>query len=244
MKIKKIALTAALALGLSATLGTGIVGAQHGADYSSDADIKFKFNTDKGPEIIDPEDKDKPLKPTDPEVNPGTNGPLSIDYISNFHFGEQIINGNGATYFAELSKMEKEDGTLKDYPNFIQITDDRANGKGWHLDVKQDGQFKTPSGQEIDGAELSFLNPKLESKIASNEPTAYEVVKLDPTGQSSAPVINAEYKEGMGTWINLFGKDAKEGLESIKLEVPGNIILSTTEEYKTTLSWELSDAPK
>ncbi len=244
MGIKRIAIISALALTLSATFGIGTVGAQHGANYESDADIKFKFNTDKGPEIVDPDDKDKPLKPTDPEVNPGTNGPLSIDYISNFHFGEQIISGNGATYFAKLSEMEKEDGTLKDYPNFIQITDDRANGKGWHLSVKQNGQFKTDSGQEIDGAQLSFLNPKLESKIASTEPTAYEVIDLDPTGNSTAAVINAEAKEGMGTWMNFFGKDADEGLESIKLEVPGNIILSTTEEYKTTLSWELSDAPK
>lgn len=64
---------------------------QTAATYSSKGDVSFTLDNSSVPPL-DPTnpDKDKPIQdnPKDP-VDPGTTGPLTIDRVSNIHFGEQ-----------------------------------------------------------------------------------------------------------------------------------------------------------
>lgn len=241
-KITKLTLATVLGIGLLAG-GTLTSAADHGATYDSKADINFKWNEGPGPGVVDPTDPTDPVDPTDPDVDPGTNGPLSIDYVSNFHFGEQtIVAGEATTYHAELTEIDGKDG-LKEVANFLQVTDARANGAGWHLDVKQNGQFETENGQELAGATMTLQNSTLTSVSNSDAPTAEQEVVLDPEA-GVVSVINAEEDQGMGTWSNSFGANAEQGAESVQLDLPANVKLSTEDQYKTTLTWELTDAPK
>ncbi|WP_256869283.1 WxL domain-containing protein, partial [Enterococcus thailandicus] len=55
----------------------------------------------------DPTDPVDPTDPTDPEgPNPGTNGPLSIDYASSLDFGVQKITSKDQIYFAASQKYK------------------------------------------------------------------------------------------------------------------------------------------
>ncbi|GAF13689.1 extracellular protein [Bacillus sp. JCM 19045] len=61
--------------------------AETSVDYRSNGSVEFVPNTDitppVDPENPDPENPVTPIDPTDPEgPNPGTQGPLSIDYAS------------------------------------------------------------------------------------------------------------------------------------------------------------------
>ena len=93
MKTKKIISLAALALIASST-GASTVFAADGGVYSSDSTITY--TPASGP--TNPVDPGNPGITVDPEgpKNPGTDGPLSIDYASNFNFGTQEITSAGS----------------------------------------------------------------------------------------------------------------------------------------------------
>ncbi|AQY50292.1 cell surface protein [Listeria weihenstephanensis FSL R9-0317] len=240
MKLTKFAIVGMVAVATIAGTGTKAFAAD-GGTLGSKSDVTFTPNTS----ITTPVDPTNPgnpdpVVPVDPDHPAGTAGPLSIDYISNIHFGEQEISGNNEVYKAQLDQIKVgASETIKDIPNYIQITDNRGSNAGWHLTVKQDGQFVN-GGSELTGAVLSFENPSLASAAESDAPTAGDFT-LDPAGTSS-DVMSADEEQGMGTWVEMFGADATEGAESIKLSVPGKTA-KTPGKYEATLTWELTDTP-
>lgn len=104
MKTKKyrgILLLSVLALGMlgQATLSF----AEEENSVNSKGDIYFYEDT--RPELpVDPEDPDKPVAPEEPTDS--TEGPLSIDYVPNFHFGSRRIAVSGMTYGAKYNRMK------------------------------------------------------------------------------------------------------------------------------------------
>lgn len=183
------------------------------------------------------------ITPIDPDVNPPTPGPLSIDYISNIHFGKQRITGNDVRYFADSDHIKLDaTGAIKDVPNFIQITDDRGNNAGWRLTVRQDMPF-TNGSHALNGAVLKLSNPKADSVTAKarNKPLVREVT-LDSSGKNASEAILADENQGVGTWVHLYGANAAIGKKSITLDVPGEVP-KVEGMYRTTLTWTLSDAP-
>ncbi|MEB5953235.1 WxL domain-containing protein, partial [Enterococcus innesii] len=63
------------------------------------------FEADPNPtNPVDPTDPEKPVDPVDPTdpdgPNPGTNGPLSIDYASSLDFGVNKISNKNEVYYA------------------------------------------------------------------------------------------------------------------------------------------------
>lgn len=70
------------------------------AEYTSNGAIIFETDNDLT-KPVDPTDPEKPVDPVDPTdpmgPNPGTAGPLSIDFASSFQFGNQKdhIRNNG-----------------------------------------------------------------------------------------------------------------------------------------------------
>lgn len=105
-------------------------------------------------------------------------------------------------------------------PNYVQVTDNRGTNAGWHLTVKQNGQFKTADDKALDGAALTLKNSALKSNAGSDAPTAEQSITLNPSGAAS-DLIDAKENQGMGTWVNTFGKDATEAKQSVELSVPG-----------------------
>nr|WP_167629749.1 WxL domain-containing protein [Listeria valentina] len=240
IKLTATSLAAVAGLSLVAIPAHAEEAVRDGGITTSKGDISFEKNT----ETVEPQDPDtnKPVDPMDPDSVTPTNGPLSIDYISNIHFSTQKISGSTEVYYALPEQVkDKESGTIIDRPNMVQITDNRGSNAGWKLTVKQEAQFKNGTS-ELDGAVLKFENPTLKSnnQSATNTPTA-EAMTLTPAGTASDVMI-ASANQGMGTWFNQFGSDLDAAKKSISLTVPGDTA-KIEGKYETTLTWTLTDSP-
>lgn len=245
------------ALGVATTMLTSFVlgggattyaaeGDKYEKTYNSNAIIEFEAAgegnitppvdpTNPGnPDPVDPED---PTNPNGP--NPGTGGPLSIDYASSLDFGKQKITSTDQVYKVKPQKFKgRGDG-----PNYVQVTDSRGTEKGWSLQVKQNGQFKSTSGKALTGAEITFQNAWVNTASASPKPSITKSsfsLKTDGTGVAEN-IMSAKVGEGSGTYVLVFGNDTTAA-DSIELSIPG----STTkyaEKYSTSLTWTLTDVP-
>ncbi|WP_088815495.1 MULTISPECIES: WxL domain-containing protein [Listeria] len=230
-KLLKVAAISVIVAG-----GVGYGTEAFAADVTSKGDITFTQNTDPG----------KPEVPgTGEEIDPGTPaptpGPLSINYVSNIHFADQMISGNNEVYYANLDKVTlSASSTEVEVPNFVQVSDNRGSNAGWHLTVEQVGQFKN-GASTLTGAKLSFQNATMQSSkaTATNTPTAYSF-ELDPAGTAS-DVVDAAANKGMGTWSTSFG-DATTAAQSISLSVPGDTA-KIVGKYEAELKWTLTDTP-
>lgn len=197
---------------------------------------------------VDPTDPGTPVDPIDPidpenPIEPGTKGPLSLDYASSFNFGEHKITSQDETYFA-AHQVVKIGEVLKDVPLYAQVTDGRGEYTGWSLGVKQNGQFKTEKGDILEGAQIKFLNAEAVNEEGGNAVAPSKVsgtVDIVADGTTTHDVMEAKVDEGQGTWVYRMG-DLTTMDESVALEVPG----ATTKkkaEYKTTLTWILNATP-
>src|SRR6476469_76671 len=97
MKKMKVLTITALAFALITTGNTAF--ANTSSTYDTNAKIKFVPNEDVTP----------PVDPEDPGPNPGTPGPLSIDYASSFEFGEHKITSATETYYAAPQTFRNSD---------------------------------------------------------------------------------------------------------------------------------------
>ncbi len=213
-------------------------GAEVQATVSSSHPSENKINFISGEGVVtppvDPTNPDNPnvpnpVDPTDP-TNPGTGqtGPLSIDYVSNIKFGEHKITGKDIAYKAKNANP------------FVQVTDLRGAGEGWHLSAKI-SEFKS-GNKVLKGAKLSFKDGVVKAGSTSNislAPTKSDVLFDNEKGK---PFMSAKDKGGRGTWLTVWsGTD--QANESIQLNVVAGTAEANT-EYTSTITWELEDAPK
>ncbi|MGX7265319.1 WxL domain-containing protein [Enterococcus crotali] len=223
----------------------GIIGeAVAVGSLTSNADISFSQDTTITPPV-NPTDPTSPVTPNpgDPH-QPGTGGPLSLDYVSNFHFGTKVIQTVNATYYAQLDQVQNSLSTLISVPNYAQVTDKRGLNLGWKLTVKQNGQFQTSDSTPavLTNAQMSLVAATPNStELLALAPVTVPVT-LDPTGASSSPVATAALSTGMGTWTLAFGSGAGAA-QGVKLTVPNTTTKVTNDQYKTTLTWTLNDSP-
>lgn len=206
------------------------------------ADVTFKEDTDPT-KPVDPTDPTNPIDPTNPPTP--TSGPLSIDYASSFHFGEQKISAKDQTYNADFVDVTDSTGTAGKRQNWVQITDKRGTNAGWTLTVKQEQQLTTTdaSAKELKGAEIKIMNaaPKTSSDNLSKAPSQAPT-EITLTVGSDVPVMAAKQDEGTGTWVDSFG-DETNGNKSIFLNVPGISEKVKDVTYSSDLTWTLSDTP-
>ncbi|EGO2744203.1 WxL domain-containing protein [Enterococcus faecalis] len=228
---------------LGSNLGTHAEAAtpEAGKSIKSKGDVSFKLDDSTTPPV-DPTDPDKPVTPDEPGES--TSGPLSIDHVSNLHFGEQIISAKSKTYYANLEKVTM-DGNKIDVPNYVQITDKRGSNEGWTLTVKQDTQFTTTedvAAKELKGAVLKLNNTQVQTTTdnKAKKPTPTTEIALEPGGDA-LPVLVANKDEGMGLWTGSFG-DENTAAKSVSLSVPGESAKYET-NYSTELTWNLASTP-
>lgn len=249
MDLKKISITCLI---VAVTFDTGTLYALAASDNAANTMGKVTFSEDDSPTApLDPIDPnvDKPITPTDPEVGSGTAGPLSIDYISNFHFGNQLISAEDRTYNVKLDVIKTADGKSVGRAPFVQVTDKRGTNKGWTLQVQQKTPFLTSGAKELKGAYLSLTNPVVkttkDNQAAPPVATSKKII-LTP-GKSGAPggsqtVLSAKQDTGMATWIESFGNN-QSGPSSVQLFVPGTSEKIKDATYSAILTWILVDSP-
>lgn len=257
MKLTKMITLVSLVV-LSLTAGVASAAATESAEYNSNGAVQFVPNTDPT-NPVDPTDPDPdkpvtPIDPTDPDgPEPGTDGPLSIDYASSLDFGLNKISNKDQTYYARAQKFTN----IEDRPNYIQVTDNRGTNAGWTLKVKQEGQFKattTTLNDTLTGAKITLKSPSIQSNSTAKAPVLSDVVELNPDG-SEVTVMAAADKSGAGTWDeswgtveevtekNATGGDVKVNVtKAITLDVPGSTPKDAV-KYQTKLIWTLTDVP-
>lgn len=238
MKIKALALAGIIGLG---TLGlTTGASADVAAEYDTKANIFFEINDDVTVPV-DPEDPDKEVDPeVDPEgedpIEPGTKGPLSIDYASHINFGSVKISGNKETYFANPIQI----GEAGERAPYVQVTDSRGTKAGWELQVSQAAEFATAGGAELTGSELTLANGEVNSNSDFTNITATDVTFENH--DELYPVVNAAVDNGAGTFTNQFGKIVEGKATDVSLTVPADLKIEK-EKYSTDLNWVLVDTP-
>ncbi|WP_430536311.1 WxL domain-containing protein [Listeria rocourtiae] len=236
-----VAITTVFAASLIAP-NTTIANAAEVGSLNSTGSVTFKAqDSSDGNDPVNPLDPDTPVDPD--STDPGTNGPLSLDYVSSFDFGTQTISGETKTYTAKLDKMSVG-GSQIDVPNNVQVTDNRGSNTGWQLTVSENGQLTDESSRNLDGAEIKIAKATAITKSDSDitAPTVATSIALNPDGTASM-VMNAEADQGMGHWIDNFGADSTEASDAVTLSVPGKSAKYADSAYTTTLTWTLSDTP-
>lgn len=249
MKINRILIAGAV---LSTTMinlsNTAMAAATQ--SVTTTGDVTFKEDTDTtGP--VDPIDPIDPVDPIDP-ITP-TEGPLSIDYASSLHFGEQKISAKDEVYQAAMDKIKDpaDENSTIDKPNWVQVTDKRGTNAGWKLQVQQGAQLTTgtaDAAQELKGAQITLTNTAVKTGTDNQAgvPTGADVITLvpgdDTTAGAAQDVMTAQVDQGMGTWVAGFGNETT-GASSVSLSVPGASAKVKDGKYTTNLTWVLTDTP-
>ncbi|MDK4450925.1 WxL domain-containing protein [Enterococcus casseliflavus] len=213
---------------------------------NSDVSIRAVYEKElKRVSPLDPLYPDKEIDPENPPIIPENQGLFSIDFISSFDFGTQVISAKDQTYHAKPQRVLNPDYTINEMekrPNYIQISDRRPENErnGWQLAVTQKEQFKGNENQELFGTILSLSNQQVIPTQGGKAPYLQSVHCVLIPGNRQM-LLKAQGNEGTGTWIYRFG-DADTQEESVTMNVPkGANPESIT--YKTTLTWELSSVP-
>ncbi|MGX6971679.1 WxL domain-containing protein [Vagococcus lutrae] len=229
---------------------------ENGGVYSSNGMVKFVPDLDPT-EPVDPTKPDTPVDPIDPtnpenpNPQPGTPGPLSIDFASSFDFGENKITNKDEIYYARAQRF----GSYDNRPNYVQVSDKRGTNAGWTLKVKQEQQFeaKNTLNNILTGAAISFADSKANSITDVDKPDVFDIENLVP-GEERV-IMAAKKDTGAGTWLDYWGevsqvieKDKDNNnievdiTKSVTLSVPGSTPKDAA-AYRTTLTWTLSDIP-
>ncbi|EGO9937517.1 TPA: WxL domain-containing protein [Enterococcus faecium] len=260
--MKKTSLKCAGAIMLALTMSQAAlpVLADETKEYKSNGVVEF-VPDDSPTDPVDPLDPDPenpvfPWDPTTPDHNPqpGTKGPLSLDYASSIDFGKNKISTKDQTYYAEAQYLWNAAHTEKDEssarPNYVQVTDKRGNNAGWSLTVKQEGQLSNSNtlNKELTGATISFKEGVADTVMEGV--TAPETFDFVLTPGQSMNVMNAKENAGMGTWVDRFGTLENMDIEgetvlkdpAITLDVPGKTPKDAV-QYSTKLTWVLADTP-
>jgi hypothetical protein len=198
---------------------------------------------------VDPINPDEQVNPENPPVLPEDQGLVSIDFVSQFNFGEVAIQAGEATYEALPQRLLNEDGTVnteEERPNYVQISDRRSaeDRGGWSLfaTLADDG-FKNDADEILRGAAIHLANQELDKPSANTSSSPHVVrnngVVLAPG--VSTRLLDANSLEGQGTWIYRFGNQ-DNARNSVKLEVPAGANPKAT-NYQGTIEWQLSIIP-
>ncbi len=195
---------------------------------------------------VDPLAPENEVGPENPPQLPNDQGALSIDFASQFMFGNQIISTQMKRYYAQPQRLLSADGTINDdeeRPNYVQISDRRPENErnGWQLAVIQNNQFMDRQEHELRGARLLLMNQQVMSVQINGEPEVKHQGGVPLVPGEKMALLTARNDQGIGTWVYRFG-DRESAGESIVLEVPPTANPRAT-SYQTTLTWELSIVP-
>lgn len=171
-------------------------------ELTGNGEITFKVSDFETPPV-DPEDPEKQVDPGD-EITK-TTGLLRFDVIPRLHFGAQEISDKDQVYDVNAQLFKDETPAR---PNYLQITDNRANFSGWEVSVRQETVFQNPSAQNsiLKGSVLSLDKQWLNSTMPEEiQPTVMkDAIEIEEIG-ASYPIATAEKGKGAGTWVVVFG---------------------------------------
>ncbi|MGM0126380.1 hypothetical protein IGI37_003809 [Enterococcus sp. AZ194] len=222
-------------------------------EFIPGSDITEPIDPDVDPNNPDTVGPVTPLDPTKPggQPNPGTAGPLSIDFASSFNFGLNKITNKNVDYYARAQAFSN--GTPA-RANYVQVSDHRGTNQGWKLTVTQQTQLtavEETANKVLTGAEITLNEATVNSLSTSAAPAAATTVTLTPG--EPVNVTTAAENTGAGTWVtkwgtvekvtekNVEGQDVQVDVnKAVKLSVPGSTAKDAV-KYASVLTWTISD---
>lgn len=214
---------------IGTTLATSLLvgfGAQPLAETTStnSAGTIHLVGDDTAPTPVDPNET---ITPEDGKET-GSNGPLSIDYVPNFLFGDVTIGSTTVTAMDTNSNP------------FIQVSDKRGTGEGWTLKLAATPFKNEEKGTQLAGTTLTIGSINAQATDGNN-PSAAPTVQSQAYGtiETDGKIIMKAAKDaGMGKWKGKFktGND-----NTVQLTVPSG---NKAGDYTSVLTWTLSDAPE
>ena len=227
MNKKRTFLSSILAISLAVVLLVLPVSAAAARD---EAESEATFTLTAGDDSVEP------AEPGDGVITEHS-GPLSLDYVPNFRFGEKTLSSETEIY---------PDESLR--PN-VQVSDRRGTGEGWTLSLKATPFQNTEKTRTLKGAVLrikgiEIFNP---NESQSEAPGVVSIGTGLEFGEGigdgvSHTLMTAAIDKGQGTWLGKFYTvDSEDAITNlVELEVPaGNYAGS----YKSVLTWTLEATP-
>ncbi|MDT2956045.1 lectin-like domain-containing protein [Enterococcus casseliflavus] len=196
------------------------------------------------PSPVDPTDPDNEVSPENPPEIDEDQGLISIDFVSQYIFGDVSISAGTATYPARPQRLLDPQGNpTEERPNYLQISDRRAINDGWTLTATMtENGFQSNEGDSLPGARILLENIEMVTNSMNQStvpPTYNETAKIEPG--IPTPIASALDNQGTGTWVQRYG-DLNTMGNSVKLEVPiGADPKQAT--YRATIEWELRFVP-
>ncbi|HBH6538768.1 TPA: WxL domain-containing protein, partial [Enterococcus faecium] len=192
---------------------------------------------------VDPLEPDVEVNPENPPIIPEDQGLLSLDFVSQFRFGQAPIRSTKGTYHALPQQMIAAEGTseTKERPNYVQITDQRQDTEetSWRLSATLNSQgFRNEDNEPLIGAQISLANQRLMTTSENSNASMPELstmkdrVTLAP-GEAQ-PLLTGD-SQSTGTWVYRFG-DQETAATSVTLEVPAGANPKLG-RYRATIEW-------
>lgn len=199
---------------------------------------------------VDPIEPDVEATPENPPVIPENQGLLSLDFVSQFQFGQAPIRSGEGTYHALPQQIDRDEGATgtRERPNYVQVTDQRNSQEetSWRLSATLDAQgFRNEENDYLIGAQIHLANQQLVTTSANTDAsmpelsTAEETVTLRP-GEAQPLLIGSS--DSVGTWVYRFG-DLETAATSVTLEVPAGANPKLG-RYSASIEWSLSSVPE
>ncbi|MFS7404398.1 WxL domain-containing protein [Carnobacterium maltaromaticum] len=248
-KLVKVSLVGALLITLS---GGSLLA--HAADVPYKSNGITEFLPGNGPrEPLYPPDPDpmlpvEPIDPTNPvgEPNPGTSGPLTLDYASSWDFGQVKISSKDEKYYPNMISLKDGRSVLP----YVQVSDFRGTNSGWSLFVRQESQFQNPAltHSELTGAKIFVSSTGwITSSVPNMWNRPYSTNGSLVPGGGNMEVFMAPEGTGGMTWLRTMGVSTEvingaEKAKALELSIPGKTPKDAG-KYSTVLTWTLMDVP-
>lgn len=206
------------------------------AAVTSTADVTLKPDPNVKPVApVNPDGSGQP-SPGDAEdpgnQGTGSQGHLTLDYISNLKFKQQGLTDNFIT------------ATATDPQAVVQISDRRGTGTGWNLMLKPGALVGQTDGSSLTAATLSLGYAYfLASGTNFSRPPRVMASSGLPLGSYSL-IARAQNqpgdRQGMGTWLLRLNTRPSNPMT---LSVLASSV-SRQQTYRGTLDWLLTDTPQ
>lgn len=199
---------------------------------------------------VDPLEPEMEVEPDNPPLLPDNQGMISLDFVSQFQFGQVPIRSTKGTYYA-LPQQISQEGTsdTADRPNYVQITDQRKllAETSWRLAATFDSQgFRNEDNDHLIGAQINLHNQYLATASTNADANMPELAVADDGTITLLPgeaqLLLTGGSRSTGTWIYRFG-DQETAATSVELEVPAGANPKTG-RYRATIEWSLSSVPE
>ncbi|BDZ32250.1 WxL domain-containing protein [Lactiplantibacillus sp. WILCCON 0030] len=199
------------------------------ATQMTQSQIEIKITPSEDDSAVKPVDPDEPSKPypgddADPGNVDGTGsrGNLTIDYLSNLKFNNITVASGPTTTTAKNQKA------------MVQISDRRATGSGWTLQVLPSAPR---NGQQALAATIDLGSVEIKP-ATTNVSTAPQLVNEGHlTAGSVNNVLKADQQAGLGTWLLIMNR----GSQPTTLHLADQKF--SAGHYTGTLTWSLTNAP-